>query len=65
MTGVGRGANRPRRRVRAWLKRLWPLVLLGAGALVFAMGWHRYLTLQELAENRQTLRGLMDANIRC
>ena len=47
-----------------WLKRLWPLVLLfAAGGLVLAMGWHRYLTLQELAENRQTLRGLMDANM--
>ncbi|HEV7462457.1 MAG TPA: TVP38/TMEM64 family protein [Methyloceanibacter sp.] len=47
-----------------WLKRLWPLLLLFAtGGLVLAMGWHRYLTLQELAENRGTLRGLMDANM--
>ena len=47
-----------------WLKRLWPLLLLfAAGGLVLAMGWHRYLTLQELAENRGTLRGLVDANM--
>ena len=41
----------------AWLKRLWPLLLLLAGtALVFAMGWHRYLTLQELVDRREALR---------
>ena len=40
-----------------WLKRLWPLLLLlAAMALVFAMGWHRYLTLQELVERREALR---------
>ena len=51
-------------RAIGWLKRLWPLfLLLGTCAFVLAMGWHRYLTLQELAENRQTLRGLMDANM--
>ena len=41
----------------AWLKRLWPLLLLlAAMGLVFAMGWHRYLTLQELVERREALR---------
>ena len=41
----------------AWLKRLWPLLLLlAAVAFVFAMGWHRYLTLQELVERREALR---------
>src|SRR6476660_651130 len=41
----------------AWLKRLWPLLLLlAAMALVFAMGWHRYLTLQELVERREAFR---------
>ena len=41
----------------AWAKRLWPLLLLlAAMALVFAMGWHRYLTLQELVERREALR---------
>ena len=43
--------------VLGWLKRLWPLLLLlAAMALVFAMGWHRYLTLQELVERREALR---------
>ena len=41
----------------AWARRLWPLLLLLAGtAFVFAMGWHRYLTLQELVERREALR---------
>jgi uncharacterized membrane protein YdjX (TVP38/TMEM64 family) len=48
----------------SWLKRLWPLLLLfAAGGLVLAMGWQRYLTLEELAENREALRGLIDANM--
>ena len=48
----------------AWLKRLWPLIaLLAAMALVFAMGWHRYLTFSALAENREALRAFMGANM--
>ncbi|WP_108681798.1 TVP38/TMEM64 family protein [Methyloceanibacter sp. wino2] len=44
-----------------WLKRLWPLLLLAAvTTLVVAMGWHRYLTLEQLAANRESLRALMD-----
>jgi uncharacterized membrane protein YdjX (TVP38/TMEM64 family) len=47
----------------SWLKRLWPLLLLiAAGSLVFAMGWQRYLTLEQLAENRDTLRALIEGN---
>jgi uncharacterized membrane protein YdjX (TVP38/TMEM64 family) len=43
-----------------WLKRLWPLALLGgAFALVFAMGWQRYLTLEELAARRDALHALI------
>ena len=46
------------------LKRLWPLLLLlAAGGFIYAMGWHRYLTLQELAENRMALGGLIEANL--
>lgn len=49
--------------VAHWLKRLWPLLaLLGAMAFVFAMGWHRSLTITALAENREALRGLIDAH---
>jgi uncharacterized membrane protein YdjX (TVP38/TMEM64 family) len=44
----------------AWLKRLWPLLLLVAAfALVLAMGWQRYLTLAELAARRDALRALI------
>jgi uncharacterized membrane protein YdjX (TVP38/TMEM64 family) len=47
-----------------WLKRLWPLLLLfAAGGFIFAMGWHRYLTLEELANNRDTLRALIEGNL--
>jgi uncharacterized membrane protein YdjX (TVP38/TMEM64 family) len=57
-------ASQGARGVAPWLKRLWPLLLLlAAGALVLVMGWHRYLTLEELAANRETLRALIDANM--
>jgi len=50
--------------VMFWLKRLWPLLLLiAATGLVFAMGWHRYLSLQVLAENREALRAYIGANM--
>jgi uncharacterized membrane protein YdjX (TVP38/TMEM64 family) len=46
------------------LKRLWPLLLLIAvAAFVFAMGWHRYLTLQELIERREALRAAIAGNM--
>lgn len=49
---------------RSWLKRLWPLLcLLAAMAFVFAMGWHRYLTIGALAENREALRAYIGANM--
>ena len=48
----------------SWLKRLWPLALLIAGGvLVLAMGWQRYLSLENLAENRDVLRAFIDANM--
>lgn len=57
---ASRGANG----AALWLKRLWPLLLLiAAGALVLAMGWQRYLTLEVLAENRGTLRAFIAANM--
>ena len=44
----------------AWLKRFWPLlVLVGAFAFVFAMGWQRHLTLEELANRRAELSALI------
>jgi uncharacterized membrane protein YdjX (TVP38/TMEM64 family) len=32
-------------------------------AFVFAMGWHRYLTIETLAENRETLRAFIGTNM--
>jgi len=47
----------------SWLKRLWPLLLLVAAmAVVIAMGWHRYLNLEELADRRDQLRAAIAAN---
>jgi uncharacterized membrane protein YdjX (TVP38/TMEM64 family) len=47
-----------------WLRRLWPLLLLfAASGFIFAMGWQRYLTLEELAKNRETLRALVGGNL--
>ncbi|HET6376036.1 MAG TPA: TVP38/TMEM64 family protein, partial [Methylocella sp.] len=44
-----------------WLKRLWPLALLiTAAALVFAMGWDRYLGMDFLVENRAALRSYIE-----
>ncbi len=46
-----------------WLARFWPLVLvLSLAGLVLAMGWHRYLTLENLAGNRESLRAFIDGN---
>jgi uncharacterized membrane protein YdjX (TVP38/TMEM64 family) len=57
-------ASERTRGAAAWLKKLWPLLLLfAAGGLVLVMGWQRYLTLEELAENRAALRSLIDANM--
>ena len=55
--------SRPASQAGAWLKRFWPLLLLvGACAFVFAMGWHRYLTLDELAARREQLSALIAAH---
>jgi uncharacterized membrane protein YdjX (TVP38/TMEM64 family) len=48
----------------AWAKRLWPLLaLLAATAFVFAMGWHRYLSIELLAENREALGNYIAAHM--
>lgn len=52
------------RGLSGWLKRLWPLLLiLGLGGLVVAMGWHRHLSLEQLASNRETLRAFIESNL--
>ncbi len=58
------GAKRGEAATKGWPRRLLPLVLLAAAAaLVVSQGWHSYLTLEHLAANRETLRGLIGANL--
>ncbi len=57
VSNMARGAT-------TWLKRLWPLLLLLAvGGFILAMGWHRYLALENLANNRESLRGLIEGHL--
>ncbi|MCK5446271.1 MAG: TVP38/TMEM64 family protein [Rhodospirillaceae bacterium] len=43
--------------------RFMPILLIVAGAaLFFAMGWHRYLSFEVIAENREALLAWADAN---
>jgi len=45
-------------RERPWLHRLAPLALVVVVmAVVFAMGWHRYLSLETLARHRAAIDG--------
>jgi len=42
------------------LRRLWPVAVLGAAALlVYLMGWHRYLSFRVLAESRDALHAML------
>lgn len=48
---------------RGWVKRLLPLaVLAGVAALVFSQGWHQYLTIERLADNRDALKAYIEAH---
>lgn len=52
----------PARRAGAW-KRYAPLAVIALGlAFAYAMGWQRYLSLDFLAESRESLLGFVDAN---
>jgi hypothetical protein len=47
---------------QSWFKRLLPLLFLAAAvALVLAMGWQHYLTLNELAYRRNALQAAIDS----
>ena len=58
-TGDGKGANARR---AAWLRMLPVAILLAGLVLGYAMGWHRFLTLDYLAESRSQLLAWRDAN---
>ncbi len=46
------------------LTRWAPLVgILGLMALVFAMGWHKYLTLEQIGRHYDALTGYIDSNL--
>ncbi len=54
----------PAVKTNSWIKRLLPLILLaGAAALVLSQGWHKYLSLEEIARNHDALTSLIDANL--
>lgn len=45
------------------VKRFLPLIVLAVlVAVVFLNGWHKYLSLAQIAENREALRGFVDGN---
>ena len=46
-----------------WLKRILPVIILAAiAALIVSQGWHKYLTLEHIAENRDLLKGYIEQN---
>lgn len=46
-----------------WLKRLLPLLILaGVAAIVVSQGWHKYLTLEHIANNRDMLQSFIGMN---
>jgi uncharacterized membrane protein YdjX (TVP38/TMEM64 family) len=56
-------AEKARARGRPPLGKLLPLVaILGAGILVFTMGWHRELSLEALAKHRAALDAFIKGN---
>lgn len=54
--------SEPQRRTGA-LRRYLPLiVLISVAALVISQGWHNYLTLEQIAANREALRAFVNDN---
>ncbi len=46
-----------------WVKRVLPLVILaGVATLIVFQGWHKFLTLESIAENRDLLKGYIAQN---
>jgi uncharacterized membrane protein YdjX (TVP38/TMEM64 family) len=59
----GQGAGELQRmRAPAWRRFLPLVVLVALAALALAMGWHKYLTFEHLAMNREMLRDFVATN---
>jgi len=57
--------SKPAKEIRngGWMKRMLPVVILAAvAALVVSQGWHKFLTLEHIAENRDLLKGYIEQN---
>ncbi|MGI9405795.1 MAG: TVP38/TMEM64 family protein [Hyphomicrobiaceae bacterium] len=62
LDGIGR-MNEDVTEKKEGIGRFLPLlVIAGLMIFVFAMGWHRHLSLQNLAENREALAGFINDN---
>ncbi len=62
--GIDKMSERPAGSKSGGVGRYLPLAVIGGlMAFVFAMGWHRHLSLQKLAENRELLAGYIDENV--
>jgi hypothetical protein len=59
---VTQSAGRDPTRTRPWLRRLVPVaVVVLVMAVVFAMGWHRFLSLETLVRHRAAIEGFVAA----
>src|ERR1700720_2569476 len=59
---VTQSAGRGPTRTRPWLRRLVPVaVVVLLMAVVFAMGWHRFLSLETLVRHRAAIEGFVAA----
>jgi uncharacterized membrane protein YdjX (TVP38/TMEM64 family) len=59
---VTQSAGRDPTRTRLWLRRLVPVaVVVLVMAVVFAMGWHRFLSLETLVRHRAAIEGFVAA----
>jgi uncharacterized membrane protein YdjX (TVP38/TMEM64 family) len=59
---VRQSAGRDQTRTRPWLHRLAPVaIVVLVMAVVFAMGWHRYLSLETLVRHRAAIDGFVAA----
>jgi uncharacterized membrane protein YdjX (TVP38/TMEM64 family) len=59
---VTQGAGREQTRTRPWLRRLVPVaVVVLVMAVVFATGWHRFLSLETLVRHRAAIDGFVAA----